>query len=341
MPKSCLISALAVLFLASCESTGSSGRDESESREPERALASENRGSGAGIWNMLADERKNKAARIAANRERQQSLAEQMERGREQFSPEVRRKLETWWSQFIRQDEAWLQSRYEWRALGEAEREVLVENLLIVMVRAYEQNKGEHFKRSRAELFEMGPTASPYLVAALAHGQGDAVIRRHCSELLGLIGRPALPSIERAYGRADLEEKMDLLAAAASMGTSGAPDSTSFFEDIVDDADDIRLRLRALEGLGKSRDSGGIPCLLRSLRDDDVSIRKFAAASLGGYPPERVAPALIDAMEAAERARRLNAREGEVVRNCARALKASTGQRFDRASEWRQWWSRR
>ncbi len=291
---------------------------------------------------MLEEERRRTAERRAREGRRRENLAAESARGREAFSPEAQRKMETWWKEFLRNDPQWLTDRFEWRALGHDAREVLVENLLMVLVRAYEQNNGAFYQRARSELFELSATSIPYLVGALEVQAGDSVLRKHCVELLSFIGKPALKPIMKAWHRTgDRGAREDLLAAVQGMGSRGAPESVPFLVDVVEDSDDIRTKLRAIEGLGRSRDPRAVAPLLDYLEDDDISFRKFAAASLGGFKGRRVIEGLIDALDRAERRAGLSDREGEVAINCRRALKASTGRRFKTASEWRRWWRRR
>ncbi len=329
---------LAVALLAACETTSSTAPSDSESPTTSRAT----RESGGGLWNMLEEERRRTAERRAREGRRRKNLAAESARGREAFSPDAQRKMETWWKEFLRNDPKWLVDRFQWRALGHDAREVLVENLLMVLVRAYEQNNGAFYERARSELFELSETSIPYLVGALEVQAGDSVLRKHCVELLAFIGKPALRPIMKAWERTDDRgAREDLLAAVQGMGSRGAPESVPFLVDAVEDSDDIRIKLRAIEGLGRSRDPRAVEPLLDYLEDDDISFRKFAAASLGGFKGRRVIEGLINALERSEKRAGLSDREAEVALNCRRALKASTGRSFKTASEWRRWWKRR
>ena len=333
---------LVVLLLGFVPACGSKEGSSSTQTQPEaREAASQTRESGGGIWNMLAEERSRKAERAERNRARQDSLAAGAASGRARFTPEQLSQMDAWWRQFLSADVAWLDSRYAWRKLGPEAREVLVESLIVAMVRGFESNGGPLYQRARAELIEMGDDSAPLFAAALGQRLGDDVLRRHCVEMLGLIGRKGLPPIRREYAAARGKARADLLAAAAAMGRDGAPETTAFFCQVIDDSDDFTSRLRAIEGLGKSRDPDGIPRLIRCLGESDASIRKFAAAGLGGQSDARAVAALIGALEAAERKARGDGQEAEVAHNCRRSLWASTGQRWDTAEQWRRWWSRR
>lgn len=337
---------VAVVVLTSFLSCGttSSRTDTTPERGPSRrdTASSSSRGeSGGGLWDMLAEERKRKEASVAANRERERKLRVQNERGRAQVPPEQRRQMETWWNWFIQDDDRWIQARHDWRALGDDATTILVENLLIAMVTAYDNNKGVYYKKARAELYELQDRSTPYLVAALSGQHGDDVVRNHCVELLGLIGKPALGPLTSSYRKAGVRARVDILRAVAEIGPEGRPGSTRFLARVVRDEDDFRPRLAAVQGLGKGRDSAAVPVLVECLRDGDLSVRKFAAASLGAFRSEdRVVDPLIACLAAAEKRFGAGERAEEVGENCVRSLRRITGQRYTRARDWQAWRSR-
>lgn len=287
---------------------------------------------------MLAEERRRKEANVAANRERERRLRVQNEAGRAQVPVEQQRRMEAWWRWFVKDDPRWVQGRHEWRALGDDATTILVENLLIAMVQSYDNNKGVYYKKARSELYDLQDRSTPYLVAALAGQHGDDVVRNHCVELLGLIGRPALSPLTRAYGDANVQARVDILRAVAEIGPDGRPESTRFLSRIAKRSGDFRPRLASVQGLGKGRDPAAVPALVDCLKDDDLSVRKFAAASLGAFPgDDRVLDPLIRCLAAAEQRFGAGERAEEVAENCVRSLRRLTGQRYTRSRDWKAW----
>ena len=299
-------------------------------------------GSGGGLWDMLAQSKVAKEKRLKYLAERDARLEAELARGTEQLDPETRRKFVLWWSQFIEMKPEWLQNRFKWRAMGQDAREILGENLIIAMVRAWEHNNGLVYKSARSELFEMPGEAIPYLVSGLAARQGDAITRKHCVDMLGWYGAKAIPAVRKAYARAEtVEARLDLLRAVKGMKSLGAPDSVFFLSAVVNTEEDFRLRLAAIQGLGLTENDKSIPLLIKSLSDDDLSVRKFSAGSLGHFKGDQVIEALILCMEKSEAKRLPENREGEVAGNCRHSLRIATGQNFKRAGHWRNWWNQR
>ncbi|MEE9393801.1 MAG: HEAT repeat domain-containing protein [Planctomycetota bacterium] len=314
-------------FLSSGCSTGDNGRPSQASR-----------GAGGGLWQDLDDSRSRKENRVRRSREKRKALDAQIARGRAQVPAATRNKMEVWWKQFLAQKPAWERSRRQWHALGPRAKDILVENLLIVVVRAYEGNQGILYKRARAELFEIKKSALPYLVAGLSGTYGDDVIRKHCIQMLSDIGRESVAPIRRAYDDADDRGRIDLLKAVSAMGEHGAPESVEMLAGPARNGGDFKVRLVAIEGLGASRHKAAVPVLLDCLKDSDVSVRKFAAAGLSNYRQPRVASALIAAMARAERARGAGNREQDVVTNCRRSLRRLTGKGWKTSRDWSAWW---
>jgi HEAT repeat protein len=332
------VSAFAILLTAclfplslGCESTGGGSN--------RRASAS----TGDGLWAQLDQSRRAKESRSAGQAERRARLEGQLERGRAQVPAAQRRKMEAWWKEFLKDDPRWLNSRVEWRGLGSDPQEILVENLLIVVVRAFETNQGRLYQRARAELFDLAEPAIPYLVNGLAGDHGDDVTRLRCVEVLSDIGTPALPALFKAYEDSDEDRpRLSLLRAIAAMGEHAKGRSTEFLAGVALDEDlDFRLRLSAVEGLGATRDKGAIQPLLGCLRDDDLSVRKFAAAALSSFRTRSSIGGLVEAMVLAEQNRARNPREAEVIANCRRSLKRVTGRNFNSTRQWQAWWQTR
>ena len=323
----------------SCGSNSNRGGERAPDRD--RDTSSSQRGNGGGLWDMLANAERDKAARVEWEQQRDRKLRAQLAKGSAALPPAQRRNMINWWQEFIRMDPAWLEHRFEWRAYGQAAREILAENLIIAMVRAYSKNNGPIYKRARSELYDLSREATPYLVSGLADGRGDAVTRNHCVEMLGWYGKKAIPAITDAYGDAQRNARLDLLRAVKAMGPLGAPNSIPFLRRALDREDDFRLRLTAIQALGQSEDPSSIPLLIDCLEDDDVSIRKFGAGTLGHFKSNEAILALIELLERTERRMTSDNREGEVAANCNHSLRTMTGANYKRAAQWRRWWNRK
>ena len=264
-------------------------------------------------------------------------LRTKMERGRASVPAELRDKIESWWQLFMDRDPSWVDARAEWRKLDNSSVNMLVENLIILMVRAYDVGNGVMYKAAIGEIIEFKDRATPYLVTGLANDNGDDVIRTHCVQALSLIGKDAMPSIVDAYDDADRFGRRHLLRAAAKMAV---PEATPFFQSVVDSESEFQPRITAIEGLGRSADPRGLPTLVTCLGDEDISVRKFAAGWLGNYGRQNGRPAvagLIDCLGRAESAANAGNREGEVAANCQRSLRRITGRRWSNATQWREW----
>ncbi len=332
---------LAFLFLLSaCGSD--SGRNPRDGRRGSPRTRSEAAGSGgSGLWNMLANAERDKAARLSWEKERERKLRAQVARGMAALPVDQRQKMVAWWQEFIRDDPAWLEHRFQWRSWGQAAREILAENLIIAMVRSYSTNNGPLYRRARSELYELPDAAIPYLVAGLADGRGDAVTRTHCVEMLGLFGSRAVPAISMAYSDADTPSRVDLLRAVKAMGPGGTPQAIPFLRSVLKREKDYRLRLTAIQALGAGEDKGSIPLLIECLSDPDLSVRKFSAGTLSYFKTDEVILALIRLLEETERRILPDNREAEVAQNCIHSLRTITGESFRTSAQWRRWWNRR
>ncbi len=330
--------ALALVVVTSCGTD--SGRNPRDS-EKASARSQDDQASGSGLWDMLARSERDKGQRHAWEKARERRLQAQLAKGMEQIPQEQRQNMVRWWQEFITMNPAWLKNRHNWRAYGKDAREILTENLIIAMVRAFENNNGPIYKRARSELFDLSEEATPYLVSGLANGRGDAVTRKHCVEMLGWYGAKAIPEISAAYSAADRDSRLDLLRAVKAMGPLGAPQSIPFLKRALQREDDYRLRLTAIQALGLSEDMGSIPVLIESLRDDDLSIRKFGAGTLGHFKSDEAIVAIIELLERTEPRILPENREIEVAQNCVHSLRAMTGENYRRGAQWRRWWNRR
>lgn len=328
-------------LLFSCGTDSGRASTSNDSARERSASSSDSSGGGSGLWDMLARSEEEKARRQPLQRERENRLRTQNAKGMAALPADQRENMIRWWQEFIELKPSWVQSRHLWRAYGNDAKEILAENLIIAMVRAYSKNNGPIYKRARSELFDLADVATPYLVAGLADGRGDSVTRTHCVEMLGLYGAKAVPAISSAYSDAGRDARLDLLRAIKAMGPLGAPQSVSFLTRSLRREKDYRLRLTAIQGLGASEDPRSIPALIDCLQDDDVSVRKFSAGTLGHFRSDEATLALIEALENSEKRRMPGNRENEVVANCIHSLRSITGESYRHGAHWRRWWNRR
>jgi hypothetical protein len=234
------------------------------------------------------------------------------------------------WGLFLRGDPAWPAARAAWTSRGAEARIILVENLIRAHVLARDQGDGSLFYRARDELAPEQDLAAPYLVEGLARGGGDTVVRNLLGELLASFGEVVLPAVEAGYaGASDWRGRQALLRALKVLRSSR---SVPFLVRVAESDSDYRVRLEAIEGLGRIGDPRGRPALVRCLRDRDPSVRKFAAGHLGAMAPAdpETLKALVDCYEKA-----LDAADLEIARTARRSLSLLLG--GDLGSDPRAW----
>ena len=320
--------ALAVVIPACSSSSGTNRDDTSRTASPSGVA-----GSGSGLWEQLAVARARKEKRV----ERRKALEARLDMSGQPFARGEREQMVDWFEKFVVDDPTWPELRGEWLDFGPGPSRILVEFLLITMVRSWDQRQQSVYRRSQGELIELSEFSEPYLVAAVERGFGDDVIRNHCIATLGLMGDSAIPGLQSAYDRAPRKQKYHVVRALSGMES---PENVEFFGDVIDDEDDFQLRIAAIEGLGRTTDPQAVPILTRCLSDEDVSVRKFAAAYIGSFRKRSTVQPLIDCMARAEARRGPDNGEADVVANCRQSLRLMTKQRFRTAREWNAWWSR-
>ncbi|MFT7620559.1 MAG: hypothetical protein ACI97A_004216 [Planctomycetota bacterium] len=337
-----LVLAVAIVsIVVSCGSDSSRSSRNGDAAPDRSGSDSSSEANGSGLWDMLARSEQDKARRQVYEKEREIRLRAQLEKGMAQLPAEQRDNMIRWWREFIELKPEWIEHRHLWRAYGNDAKEILAENLIIAMVRSYSKNNGPVYKRARSELYDLADVATPYMVSGLADGRGDSVTRTHCVEMLGWYGAKAVSAISDAYSDAGRDARLDLLRAIKAMGPLGAPESISFLNRALSREDDFRLRLTAIQALGASEDLRSIPALIDCLDDDDLSVRKFSAGTLGHFRTDEAILALIETLEKSERRMLPDNRESEVVVNCIHSLRTMTGESYRRGAQWRRWWNRR
>lgn len=330
-----LVPCLLALLLVGCESTSSStGGARGTVRE-----SSTPRESGGGIWNQLAANRGKHQARL--------ERTSKIERGAEELPAGWRPKIEQWWATWCRRPrdidpslasfpdpdklhaarvelrKDWVRARTEWVALGPGAVNILVENLLSWYVRAYDANAGAEVERAKLEIGLFKTEAIPYLVQGLAGSLGDSVVRTRLGELLATFGDEPATAIEKSWAGAPEPGRLALVKAMKQMR---APATVPMLQRIAGDGDaPWKIRIEAIGALGKMEARSSGPVFRRCLKDDDVSVRKFAALHMhevtdGGLPDKE---ALVSAMEVA-------LREGNrpVAQACRNSLFAITKRRL-------------
>lgn len=313
---------LAFLILVSGGCAG--GGTGPSSREPERAGAERTSGGGS-----LFDQ-------IEARRRAQR------EQPRNTFDPQAgaagmpagwKPKFDAAWSRFLKNDPGWREVRDEWVALGPQAVSILVENLIRVYVLAHDAGDGPTYYRARDELAVYKDESIPYLVEGLSgDNKADSVVRNLCSDLLAWLGDPALPAIEKAYGRAGQQGRAALARALKKMQSRA---SIPLLMEIAGGSDDFAVRIEALDTLGRMGAKEAAPVMRRCLSDGDVSVRKFAATWIGALG-DGSPGVLEDLVECLERA--LGRNEGEIARACRASLKRLSGQDHGLdPARWRSW----
>ncbi|MSR74553.1 MAG: HEAT repeat domain-containing protein [Planctomycetes bacterium] len=293
-----LLALMGLAFLVACAAPTSGPARKDGARNPERTT-------GASLFDQLEDARK-----IRGTEETTQPPSDQ------------ERKLAAMWAKFLRNDVAWETEREEWLRGGPAARALLVENLLRAMMRARDAGEGRLFHRCREELLLEKDLATHYLVEALASGSGDSVTRNLCSETLAFFGATSAKTIIAVWPQAPAEGRRALLTALKLLR---AAEARGLLEEVACSREDFKLRIEALDGLGKLADVASAPVCVTCLKDADPSVRKFAAiaASHIGSGGQGLLPAVLEAWSRAE-----TAGEQDVVSVLHRAARVLAGREY-------------
>jgi HEAT repeat protein len=242
------------------------------------------------------------------------------------LSAETKAMMERALRQFSSGDPAWEASRAEWLALGEQESDFLVSLMWAALLRSQSLAAGELVERARHELALLGADSVGLMGEMLAGGAAysfhdeiadedrvvpiDDTARREASEVLTLIGEPAVPALAWVLDNAQTKSgRKFALSALGNMGARGGDRATQAVLSAFADSDWV-IRVEAVHALRTGTDAKGLAALERALSDGESLVREKAADALAVRRDRSALPAL----RAAEQTARSQARLGEAAR---------------------------
>jgi hypothetical protein len=239
----------------------------------------------------------------------------------ESFPPETQAFMKSALHQFSVGDPAWDQSRAEWLAKGPREASFLVETMWAALLRFQGLNQPAEVQRARHELAMIGEPSVPLLAAFLAGGTAytavdpktgethdvlvDDLARKEASEVLALVGAPAVPAVRDALEHAST--KAGKRYALQTLGYIGERGGAAAYEPVlahVRDEDEV-LRVEAVLALRYFHDDATRAALVGALADESDLIRRKAAESLKVRKDFAAAPQIRAAAQSARAAARL------------------------------------
>lgn len=339
--------ALLVLFTGCAGSSPTGGGSSGATRNSGATSAPTSGTEQGGLWGQIQRDLVARAARRGESEVREAAVA----RGAADLAPGLKERIDRWWAAYTRRpwevdsrldprrggrpsadrllqarkqiQADWLEARAAWEAEGEGPRNILAENLIRWYVVAFDASDGYEVERTRQELLRLKPVVIPYLVEGLASGTADDVVNKRIADLLAWFGPEVVPPLSDAFARA--EPKRGRWALARALKQVRAPQVIPVFVRLAEDPDeDYRVRIEALEGLGKLADPETLPTFLRCLDDRDSSVRKFAASWCAALKrkDQVLLEALVKTLE-----RDFGQNEG-VAREVVQALQYLTGERI-------------
>ncbi|MAG57547.1 MAG: hypothetical protein CMJ83_14740 [Planctomycetes bacterium] len=337
-----------LVLLCACESTSPRRGGSDPVREP---TGGQRRESGGGFWNQL-DQNRGRHRAGADKREKNEVAAGALPAG-------WKKRIDEYWAVWRRQPHEidptlhprnrwpdperlkvvrtllrrdWVLARTRWVALGEGASNILVENLLIWYIRAFDANAGYEVQRTKEELGLFKDETIPYIVRGLTQELGDAVVRGRLGALLATFGDESVPAIEAAWSETTDAGRRELARALKQMRS---PASVPLLMRIAGDTDlDYQVRIEAIEALGRMEDKRAGKTFRRCLRDADVSVRKFSALYMRNVSDGSRADliALVGTME-----RSINDGDFAIANACRNSLAALTRKRLPLdPGAWRQ-----
>ena len=212
------------------------------------------------------------------------------------FPPETVAFMKAGLKQFNDQDPRWENTRREWIALGPRETEFLVQSMWGALLRMQSVNMPENVERARHELALIGEPSIPLMCAVLNAGairtstdpqtgeerpvNVDDLQRREASEVLSIIGPPAVPAVTRVLDDAETKSgRRYALMTLGNMGERGGDTAARTLAKWAKDDDEV-LRVEAVHAMRTCHDAATQSALVAALGDDDELVRIKAAESL-------------------------------------------------------------
>jgi hypothetical protein len=214
----------------------------------------------------------------------------------ESFAQETQAFMKASLKQFSAGDPAWQQARAKWLAMGEKEAEFLVETMWTALLRFQGLNQPAEVERARHELAMIGEPSVPLLAAFLAGGTVystvdaktgekvdvpvDDLARKEASQILGLIGAPAVPAVRDALEQAPSKAgKRYAIQTLGWIGDRGGAAASEPLVAHVRDQDEV-LRVESVVALRYFHDDATRAALVAALSDESDLIRRKSAESL-------------------------------------------------------------
>jgi hypothetical protein len=234
----------------------------------------------------------------------------------ETFPPETRAFMNNGLHQFTSGDPAWEKTRAEWIAKGPDEADFLVSTMWAALLRFQARGQLQEVEKLRHELAFIGEPAIPMMAAFVQGGTVytttdpetgerrevgiDDMARGEASQVLSLIGAPAVPAVREALANAS--SKAAKRCALVTLGYIGDRGGTAAVEPLLEYAksDDDVLRTDAVYAMSFCHDDASRAALFQALEDRDDLVRKRAAEAL---MTRRDTTAVATLRAAAERAR--------------------------------------
>jgi hypothetical protein len=239
----------------------------------------------------------------------------------ESFPQETQAFMKASLHEFSARDPAWEQSRAKWIAMGSREADFLVETMWAALLRFQGLNQPTEVQRARHELALIGEPSVPLLAAFLAGGTAyssvdpktgetvdipvDDLARREASEVLGLIGAPAVPAVRDALESAPSKAgKRYALQTLGWIGDRGGDAASAPLLAHVHDDDEV-LRVEAVVALRYFHDDATRSALLGALSDASDLVRRKAVESLKVRRDATAVPQIRAAAQSARASARL------------------------------------
>lgn len=226
----------------------------------------------------------------------------------ESFPPDTRAFMEDGLRCFSRGDPAWPEVRARWLSLGDRESRFLVSAMWAALLRAQQLAASELVERARHELALIGEPSVPLLAAVITGDRAyslrdeveqadvevriDDLARNEASEILTIVGRPAVPALADAAAGAETKSGARFaLKALGNMGDGGGPLAARTLADWARSKDWV-LRVEAVQGMRTRTDPVTRDALIEALSDDETLVREKAADALAQRREEAALPAL-------------------------------------------------